>query len=42
MFGAETLEREADSVGLLATGRRVIPPTDIHVGSTVVLLENRS
>jgi len=42
MFDAETLEREAGSAGLVPTGRRLIPPTDVHVGSTVVLLENRS
>jgi SAM-dependent methyltransferase len=36
---AETLEREAREVGLRPAGRRQIPATDIHVGSTVVLLE---
>jgi SAM-dependent methyltransferase len=32
-----TLEREAAEVGLAPAGRRAIPPTDAHVGSTVVL-----
>jgi SAM-dependent methyltransferase len=36
---APTLEAEAESVGLRPAGRRAIPPTDAHVGSTVVLLE---
>lgn len=35
---AATLEREARSVGLQAAGRRSIPATDAHVGSTAVLL----
>jgi SAM-dependent methyltransferase len=39
LLSAETLEREALSVGLRPTGRRRIPATDIHVGSTVVLFE---
>ncbi|HSS33736.1 MAG TPA: class I SAM-dependent methyltransferase [Solirubrobacterales bacterium] len=38
-FPAEQLEAEAAEVGLLAQSRRPIPPTDIHVGSTVVVLE---
>jgi len=38
-FSAEELEAEAATVGLLPAGRRVIPATDAHVGSTVVLLE---
>jgi SAM-dependent methyltransferase len=36
---AATLESEARDAGLLPVGRRAIPPTDAHVGSTVVLLE---
>ncbi len=34
---AATLEREGAEVGLVPAGRRAIPPTDAHVGSTVVL-----
>jgi SAM-dependent methyltransferase len=41
-FSAATLEAEAEPFGLLPAGRREIGPTDIHVGSTVVLLEKRS
>lgn len=36
---AATLEDEAKQAGLRTAGRRTIPPTDEHVGSTVVLLE---
>ncbi|MEX0972568.1 MAG: class I SAM-dependent methyltransferase [Solirubrobacterales bacterium] len=36
---ASTLEREAKAAGLEPAGRRAIPPTSDHVGSTVVLLE---
>ncbi|HWO16782.1 MAG TPA: class I SAM-dependent methyltransferase [Solirubrobacterales bacterium] len=36
---AETLESEGRAAGLKPAGRRSIPPTDDHVGSTVVLLE---
>jgi SAM-dependent methyltransferase len=36
---ASTLETEAESVGLRPAGRRSVPPTEDHVGSTVVLLE---
>lgn len=36
---AETLEREAAEAGLRPLGRREIPATETHVGSTVVLLE---
>jgi SAM-dependent methyltransferase len=36
---AETLEQEAAEMDLVPIGRREIPPTDVHVGSTVVLLE---
>jgi hypothetical protein len=39
MLAAETLEEEALSVGLQPAGRREIPATEAHVGSTVVLLE---
>jgi SAM-dependent methyltransferase len=42
MLSAETLEREALEVGLRPAGRRQIPATDIHVGSTVVLFEKES
>ncbi len=35
---AATLESEARTAGLEPVGRRAIPPTDAHVGSTVVLL----
>lgn len=35
---AETLEREAAAAGLRTAGRRPIPATDAHVGSTAVLL----
>jgi SAM-dependent methyltransferase len=38
-FGAETLESEASPFGLRPAGRIEIPPTDLHVGSLVVLLE---
>ncbi|HEX5713899.1 MAG TPA: class I SAM-dependent methyltransferase [Solirubrobacterales bacterium] len=37
-LAAEQLEREALAAGLTPLGRRPIPPTDLHVGSTVVLL----
>jgi SAM-dependent methyltransferase len=36
---AGALEREAAEAGLKPAGRREIPATDAHVGSTVVLLE---
>ena len=39
MLSAETLEEEALEVGLHPVGRRQIPATDAHVGSTVLLLE---
>lgn len=35
----DELEAEAESVGFAPAGRRAIPETDAHVGSTVVLLE---
>ena len=38
-FSADTLESEAAAFGLVPAGRREIPPTDLHVGSLVVLLE---
>ena len=41
-FSAEQLEAEADRAGLAAVSRREIPPTDLHVGSTVVVLEKES
>lgn len=39
VLDASTLEREAEKAGLKPAGRRSVPPTDEHVGSTVVLLE---
>jgi SAM-dependent methyltransferase len=39
VLSAETLEEEALTVGLRPAGRREIPATGDHVGSTVVLLE---
>jgi SAM-dependent methyltransferase len=41
-FAADTLEAEAEGFGLIPAGRRVIPETDLHVGSLVVLLEKAS
>jgi SAM-dependent methyltransferase len=38
-LSAETLEQEATEMGLIPIGRREIPATDAHIGSTVVLLE---
>lgn len=38
-FPASQLEQEAATAGLLPHARHPIPPTDIHVGSTVVVLE---
>jgi SAM-dependent methyltransferase len=37
-FPARQLEAEAAKAGLVAVARQEIPPTDIHVGSTVVVL----
>ena len=37
-FPARQLEAEAAEAGLVAVARHEIPPTDIHVGSTVVVL----
>jgi SAM-dependent methyltransferase len=39
LLSAETVEGEAREAGLAPAGRREIPPTDAHIGSTVVLLE---
>ena len=39
VLSAQTLEAEAIEAGLRPVGRRQIPPTDAHVGSTVVLLQ---
>jgi SAM-dependent methyltransferase len=39
LLSAEALEREAVEVGLRPIGRREIPETESHVGSTVVLVE---
>lgn len=41
-LSAADLEREAAEAGLRPLGRRAIPATDAHVGSTVVLLEKES
>ena len=38
-FTAEALEAEAAACGLVPAGRREIPPTTMHEGSLVVLLE---
>jgi SAM-dependent methyltransferase len=38
-LSADELEREALAAGLRPLPRRQIPPTDLHVGSTVVVLE---
>ena len=38
-FSADSLEREAAAFGLVPAGRYEIPPTELHVGSLVVLLE---
>jgi SAM-dependent methyltransferase len=39
LLSADALEEEAAEAGLCAAGRRAIPATEAHVGSTVVLLE---
>jgi len=39
MLDAPTLEREAAAAGLAPAGRRAVPPTADHVGSSVVLFE---
>lgn len=41
LLDAETIEAEGREAGLTPVGRRQIPATDIHVGSVVLLLENR-
>jgi SAM-dependent methyltransferase len=38
-FSSASLEAAAEPLGLVPVERREIPPTDIHVGATVVLLE---
>jgi SAM-dependent methyltransferase len=42
LLSADTLEAEAVEMGLRPVGRREIPATDAHVGSTVVLLEREA
>ncbi len=42
MLSAETLEEEGRAAGLRPSGRREIPATEAHVGSTVVLFEKAS
>jgi SAM-dependent methyltransferase len=42
LLTAEELEREASEAGLRPIGRRRIPATESHVGSTAVLLERES
>jgi SAM-dependent methyltransferase len=39
LLSAEALEEEGAEAGLYPAGRRTIPATETHVGSTVVLLE---
>ncbi len=39
MLDASAVEREAEEAGLRPAGRRAVPPTADHVGSTVVVLE---
>lgn len=41
-LSAGDLEAEAEAAGLRAAGRRAIPATDEHVGSTVVLLRREA
>jgi SAM-dependent methyltransferase len=41
-FTADAFEAEAKPFGLVPAGRRVIPETDLHVGSLVVLLEKEA
>jgi SAM-dependent methyltransferase len=38
-FPAASLEADAEAAGLRPVGRRDIPETELHVGSTVVLME---
>lgn len=42
MLSADRLEAEAGDAGLRPRGRRQIPETDAHVGSTVVILEKEA
>jgi len=39
LVDADELEAEAEAAGFTPVGRRVIPETEVHVGSNVVLLE---
>jgi len=39
VLSADELEEEAAEVGLLPSGRREVPATDAHVGSTVAIFE---
>jgi SAM-dependent methyltransferase len=41
-FSAEAFESEAAACGFVPAGRHEIPPTELHVGSLVVLLERGS
>jgi len=41
-FTAASLEAEAEAAGLRPAGQREIAPTDLHVGSKVVLLERET
>jgi SAM-dependent methyltransferase len=41
-LSAASLEAEGAEAGLSAADRREIPPTDLHVGSTVVVLDRES
>jgi len=42
VLSAETLEEEGRSAGLRPVGRREIPATEAHVGSTVVLFDKEA
>jgi hypothetical protein len=42
VLSAEQLEEEGSIVGLQPAGRRQIPATEAHVGSTVVLFEKEA
>jgi len=42
LLDAETVESEALEAGFELGGRREVPATDLHVGSTVLLLEDRA
>jgi SAM-dependent methyltransferase len=41
-LAAETVEREGREAALVPAGRRPVPPTDAHVGSTAVLLRREA